>query len=165
MARPRQPVDLVVHKGKAHMTKEQIEQRRAQEIKAPSDAVLPPKTLRTKRQKEKFRAVADALIEIGIMTNLDCDALARYIQSEEKYDRYDKLVDKALAQAKTFEQAAGLVITIEKLEGLRDKAFKQCRAAASDLGLTISSRCKLVTPHKEKQTDPHAGLFGDQDTG
>ena len=29
---------------------------------------------------------------------------------------------------------------------MQDKAFKQVRAAASDLGLTISSRCRLVVP-------------------
>nr|WP_233099829.1 phage terminase small subunit P27 family [Bacillus velezensis] len=30
----------------------------------------------------------------------------------------------------------------------QDKLFKQCRQASSDLGLTISSRCKLVIPKK-----------------
>ncbi|MGN7308777.1 P27 family phage terminase small subunit, partial [Bacillus subtilis] len=33
----------------------------------------------------------------------------------------------------------------------QDKFFKQCRQAASDLGLTISSRCKLVVPKKEEK--------------
>ena len=32
----------------------------------------------------------------------------------------------------------------------QDKAFKQCRAAASDLGLTITSRAKLVVPESAK---------------
>lgn len=31
----------------------------------------------------------------------------------------------------------------------QDKLFKQCRQASSDLGLTISSRCKLVIPKKD----------------
>lgn len=30
----------------------------------------------------------------------------------------------------------------------QDKLFKQCRQASSDLGLTISSRCRLVIPKK-----------------
>ena len=29
---------------------------------------------------------------------------------------------------------------------LQDKSFKQCRACANDLGLTITSRCKLILP-------------------
>lgn len=28
----------------------------------------------------------------------------------------------------------------------QDRAFKQCRQCAVDLGMTISSRCKLVVP-------------------
>lgn len=31
----------------------------------------------------------------------------------------------------------------------QDKLFKQCRQASSDLGLTISSRCRLVIPKKD----------------
>ncbi|MEC0352493.1 P27 family phage terminase small subunit, partial [Bacillus subtilis] len=31
----------------------------------------------------------------------------------------------------------------------QDNLFKQCRQASSDLGLTISSRCKLVIPKKD----------------
>ena len=41
-------------------------------------------------------------------------------------------------------------VLLEKYENLRDKALKQCRACASDLGLTISSRCKLVAPKAEE---------------
>jgi P27 family predicted phage terminase small subunit len=34
----------------------------------------------------------------------------------------------------------------------QDKLFKQCRSSAMDLGLTISSRCKLVVPKAEEDT-------------
>jgi len=33
----------------------------------------------------------------------------------------------------------------------QDKLFKQCRSTAIDLGLTITSRCKLVMPKKEEK--------------
>jgi P27 family predicted phage terminase small subunit len=165
MAGPRQPIDLVIHKGKKNLTKEEIERRRAEEVVAPNDAICPPKYLKTKAQKSKFHKIAGTLKEIGIMTNLDCDALARYIMSEEKYLAYDKMVSQLLREAKDWERAAGLVVLIEKFEGLRDKALKQCRAAASDLGLTISSRCKLVVPKVEKKEDPYSGMFGDEASG
>ncbi|MFC8150354.1 hypothetical protein ACFUP3_11670 [Bacillus paralicheniformis] len=46
MARPRQPVDLLLVKGKKNLTKQEIEERRKQEIKAPNDKVKAPSCLR-----------------------------------------------------------------------------------------------------------------------
>ena len=43
------------------------------------------------------------------------------------------------------------VDTLFKWSNLQDKFFKQCRTCASDLGLTISSRCKLVIPEIKKE--------------
>ena len=160
MSGQREPTKLVVLKGKKHFTKEELQRRLNQEITAPTNNIAPPDYL-TKKQEQKFIDIACDLLDIGIMSNLDCDALARYIHSEEKYLKYDRLVNKTLKGVITMEQAAGKVILLEKLENLRDKALKQCRAAASDLGLTISSRCKLVVPKKPKHEDPNAGLFGD----
>lgn len=37
MVRARQPVDLLLVKGKKNLTKKEIEERREQEIKAPDD--------------------------------------------------------------------------------------------------------------------------------
>ena len=47
---------------------------------------------------------------------------------------------------------------------LQDKFFKQARSAAGDLGLTISSRCKLVLPDKkdDKKVTTGAKRFGDR---
>lgn len=161
MAGQRQPTNLVMLKGKKHFTKEELEQRQQSEIHAPSDNIAPPSYLKTTKQKQKFIDLACELIDIGIMSNLDCDALARYIQSEEKYLKYDKLVTQMLRKASNAEKAAALVAVLEKLENLRDKALKQCRAAAGDLGLTISSRCRLAVPEAPKQEDPNADMFGD----
>ena len=38
---------------------------------------------------------------------------------------------------------------ILKAQRAQDMAFRQCQAAANALGLTISSRCKLVMPQVE----------------
>ena len=42
---------------------------------------------------------------------------------------------------------------VEDIKKLQSEAFKEARAAASDLGLTIASRCKLVAP-KAKEEKP-----------
>lgn len=54
MARPRQPVDLLLVKGKKNLTKKEIEERRKQEIKAPDDKVKAPSYL-PKDLKREFK--------------------------------------------------------------------------------------------------------------
>lgn len=145
MARPRKPANVIEMAGKTHLSKADLEKRKNSEVKAEADNVHPPGYLNDE-QATAFERIANELLRIGILSNLDCDALARYIQSSDKYQRYDALVNETLDKASDFDRAAAVVAILEKFEGLRDKAFKQCRAAASDLGLTISSRCKLVVP-------------------
>lgn len=146
VARPRQPIDLIIAKGKKHLTKEEIEQRKAQEVKAPADKVKAPSYL-PKELKKEFNKIAKDLLDIGIMSNLDIDALARFVIARKMYldltekmlENPDMLLDKGVIQT-------------------QDKLFKQCRAAASDLGLTISSRAKLIMP-KPKEDDKPQNKF------
>ena len=140
MARPRQPVDLLIHKGKKNLTKAEIEQRRKEELKVPFTDVSPPDYLPEKLQKE-FNEIADKLLRLKIMTELDEDTLARYLLSKQQYLQFTSLLNKAAREGRLGE--------MERLSRLQDKAFKQCRSGAIDLGLTISSRCKLVVPSVE----------------
>lgn len=41
----------------------------------------------------------------------------------------------------------------ERLMIIQDRCMKQCRQGASDFGMTVSSRCRLVVP-KAKETKP-----------
>lgn len=136
MAGQRQPIELVVANGKKHLTKSEIEDRRNSEIKAPSDKIKPPSYL-PKDLKKEFKEISKQLIELDIMSNLDVDALSRFLISKKLYleisckllENPELLLDKDMLNA-------------------QDKLFKQCRQGAADLGLTISSRCKLVIPKK-----------------
>lgn len=140
MARPRQPIELVLAKGKKNLTKAEIETRRAQEIKVDFKDVKPPDYLPAKLKKE-FDEIAAKLLAIGIMTELDEDCLARYLIAQSNYLNYTKLLAKAM---RTEDMDA-----IIKAQRAQDMAFKQCQSAANALGLTISSRCKLVMPNVE----------------
>lgn len=140
MAGQRQPVDLLIAKGKKHLTKKEIEDRRAKEIKVPADNIEPPKYLQ-KKEKERFTEIATQLINIGIMSNLDVDVLARYISQETQWR---KITKKIRSIDPTTEEYYKLLLTQEKL-------FKMCRQASTDLGLTISSRCKIQVPKVEKE--------------
>ena len=77
------------------------------------------------------------------MSNLDEDALARFIIAKKMYINITR---------KMLEDANYLLD--KDIVSIQDKYFKQCRSAASDLGLTISSRCKLVIPKNEDEDKP-----------
>lgn len=161
MARPRQPIELLKYKGKKNLTKQEIEERENQEIKAPADRVSPPDYL-PENLHEKFNDISRELMRIGIMSNLDVDALARFIISQKMYqDLSNELLD-IKPMSKTEEGYEANPLYSDLLINL-DKLFKQCRQAASDLGLTISSRCKLVVPKKDdkKEPSPEEQRFGD----
>ena len=142
MAGQRQPIELVVAKGRKHLTKSEIEQRRNSEVKAKNDKVKPPQNL-TKDEKKEFKKIANELIEIDIISNLDCNSLAMYIRSYRNYVKVsDRIID--LDPLDDFDE-------YNKLSILEDRYTKQCRSHAIDLGLTISSRCKLVIPKPPEQ--------------
>lgn len=172
MAGQREPLKLVLHKGKKHLTKEEIAKREKEEIQAPADNVKPPSYL-SRDLKREFKKIADELMRIGIISNLDGDALARYLQSRKMYLQItDKLlIIPPVIEKEVFDEKIGeMVIDMQTNDVYTDllknqnKLFAQCRTAATDLGLTISSRCKLVIPEgkqdKDKPIDPRESKFG-----
>lgn len=150
VGRPRQPIDLIVAKGKKHLTKKEIEARKKQEVQAPTDNIHAPDYL-TEKQKKSFEEIAKTLDDMNIMSNLDCHALARYISAVDMYEELTKKV----RSPKTLSD----VETLEKYAKLQDRYFKQCHTAANALGLSISSRCKLVLPPSATQETPKENKF------
>ena len=150
MARPRQPVDLIIAKGQKHLTKAEIESRRDNEVKPLTDNIIAPDYL-TKKQKEEFNIISNQLQQLKIMSNTDIDALARYIMSKDLYVKLTKQLRKS--------SILNNPLTLDMYIKNQDKAFKQCRACANDLGLTISSRCKLVVPEVNKEPQEKENKF------
>ena len=155
MARPREPIDLIAAKGRKHLTKSEYETRKKSEVTAPCDNVVPPAYL-TKKEKEKLTGIAQQLIEIGIMTNLDCDVLARYVRADSEYLKLTKQLNKIKfapdrkSMVEADAQIANQIGEYGYLQKLQLKAAKQCNECARELGLTISSRCRLTMPKKEE---------------
>lgn len=142
MAGQRQPIDLVLAKGRKNLTKAEIEERRNSELKPITDNIAPPSYL-TKKQKDEFNEIAAQLQKLKIMGETDVDALARYITSRDMYVQISKKMRKASVLNDPYE--------LDQYSKIHDRYFKQCRSSASDLGLTISSRCKLVIPNPQKE--------------
>lgn len=142
MAGARQPVELIIAKGKKHLTKTEIEERLSEELTPNTDNISPPDYL-TKSQTDEFINIAVELLKLKIMGNTDVDALARFIIAKDFYVHAIKQLRKA-----NIKNNPDL---FDKWSKIQDKYFKQCRASANDLGLSISSRCKLVVPNKEPE--------------
>ena len=138
MPGPRQPTELVVANGRKHLTRTEEDQRRDQEVHVPvPDQVEPPRWLPKKLHGE-FCEIAEILRLAGLYTTLDRDALGQYFLARERWQRADRLASKAIR-----EQDEKLAKEWTNVQGAY---FRQCRQCAEVLGLSISSRCRLVVP-------------------
>lgn len=143
MGRNMEPVEVVLAKGKKHLTKAEIEERRAREIKPLDGEIIAPDYL-TKKEKAQFYEIAEKLQRLKIMGETDVDALGRYITANGLYINAVKMLRKT--------EVKNNPDLLEAWSKIQERYFKQARASANDLGLTISSRCKLVVPDTEKET-------------
>ena len=144
--RPRKPIALHLAEGNpSHLTKKEIEEYTDSELHVPFVDIKPPEYLTGEKQIAKFNYYAKMLLDLEIFTELDVDCLAQYIMGEQLYLQYTNLLVK-LIKSKGYDQ-------LSKIQGLQDRAFRQCRQCARDLGLTVSARCKLVVPQTPEDED------------
>ena len=143
MSGQRQPIELVQARGAKHLTKAEIQDRQEREIKPIADDIIAPAYL-TKKQKDEFNRIARQLEKLKIMGETDVDALARYIVANDFYIN-------AVKKMRT-KEVQNDPILFNLWSKTQERYFKQCRASANDLGLSISSRCKLVVPEIKQET-------------
>ena len=155
MSGQRLPLELVQARGKKHLTKAEIKDRQEREIKPITDNIIAP-TYLTPKQKREFNRIAEQLNKLKILGETDVDALGRYITAKNMYENSVKQMRKKEVKSDPF--------VFEHWLKIQDKLFKQCRSSANDLGLSISSRCKLVVPEAKKET-PKENKFKRFSTG
>lgn len=141
MAGQRQPIALLEAKGAKHLTKAEKAEREAKEIKPIADNITAPDYL-TKKQRDEFYKISDQLKKLKIMGETDVDALARYITANDFYVNAVKKMRSPNVKNNPF--------LFDQWSKIQERYFKQCRVSANDLGLTISSRCKLVVPEAKE---------------
>ncbi len=142
MAGQRLPLEVVQARGAKHLTKSEIQERREREVKPVTDNITAP-TYLTKKQKEEFYKISKQLEKLKIMGETDVDALGRYIISNDFYINAVKQMRKP--------EVKNDPMLFEAWSKIQERYFKQCRSSANDLGLSISSRCKLVVPEANKE--------------
>lgn len=153
MAGGRRPIEVLKATGKKHLTKAETEARERSEVKPPTPKqVRAPDFLPTDLRKE-FNDLSRQLVALEIFAKLDRDTLARYLIAQQIYLRATNHVEAALDAGDQKEAV--------NWSSVQDRYFKQCRNCANDLGLTISSRCKLVVPQREEEdvSDPMLHLM------
>jgi P27 family predicted phage terminase small subunit len=156
MAGPRQPIELIIANGKKNLSKAEIAERRASEVAPCMDEIVAPEYL-TEEQTAHFIKLAEQLKKIKIMGETDCDTLARYVVAESLYEQAVEDLRVAHMQRPQNADAEELMLwaaMIEKMDKRQDRYCKQASTMARDLGLTISSRCKLQVPVKNEPEKP-----------
>jgi len=163
VARPREPIRLIEAKGKKHLTKAEVEERLASEPQPVTDDIAPPSFL-TAAQKKRFDTLAGQLQKIKIMGETDVETLARYVEAQMLYEdatrelrrlKKDKPKREAFEMLGEYYDHLGRFYDLEEAQARKqDRHFKQAQTAARELGLTISSRCKLQVPVKEDEAPP-----------
>ena len=165
MAGARKPIELIIGTGAKHLTKEEIANRRASEVKPCTDDLTPPAFL-TCTEKKRFKKVADQLAKLKIMGETDTDTLARFIVAQTHYEKAvkelraaEKLKPESDDPERRLESMVVHAALLDKLDKRVDRYFRQATAAATALGLTISSRCKLVVPKSAEDEKPKVNKF------
>lgn len=156
--RHKQPLAVIQGKGKSnHLTKEEISNRMKQEaaMNGFADNIVAPQYL-SESQKEEFNSLSKELIRLKIFSNLDVDNLARYIDSRDQYISLVTLLRKT--------KPSKDIKYYSQLQRTKNSLFNECRSAANDLGLTITSRLKLIVPDPEQSKEKSIAQkrFGDR---
>jgi len=152
MAGPKLPIEVIEGRGAKHLTRAEKEARAASEVSKPSGAkVIRAPSWLPKNLQPEFNEIRAQLVSLGIFEKIDRDTLARYLIAVGEWRN-------ALAQAqKSSRKRVEKDVTIypdadltAKWSAIADRYFKQCQRCASDLGMTITSRCRLVVPGADK---------------
>lgn len=154
MPGPRQPTDVVKAKGRKHLSKAEEAQRRAGEVQ-----VERPKTVKVPKWipedlKKEFRTLGRKLLAAGLYTDLDADTLGRYLVAQHQYILAAQEAEQALSRR---DQEGA-----DDWGKIQERYFKQARNCANDMGLTVTSRCRLVVPdapQKGEEDNPFLQLI------
>lgn len=187
MSGKRRPMDVNLsvvdgQKGK-HWTKEEVENRKSSEINMPKPKTLSPPSWLSADGKKLFRKYAKQLLDFptGIVCTLDVGTLARYCDCEFSYAEASTHKSAWMEVARRRMEAISQpdAVAVSELDTQRvKKAYEEAKAqvdfwsaqmvkfekiarsCATEMGMTVSSRCRLIVPKSQEQEadDPLAEL-------
>lgn len=138
MAGKRQPTAVVEAKGLKHLSKREKAERKAAEIRARVPESIQPPDWLAKKHRTEFLEIAGLLCELELYAELDRDVLAQYFVCRERWFQADKLAAKAIREKDEK--------TAREWNSVQSSYFKQARQCAEAMGLSVTSRCRMVIP-------------------
>lgn len=156
----KKPINLIVAEGKSHYTKEEIERRQAEEaaIAPKSDNIRMPSWLVDPVAKKEYKRIVKQLKDIDIMTNLDVDLLAMYCQAYAQYQKATEELRNQPLMITKYDKFDRPYQVENPLIKIQIKYSDEIKKIASQMGLSISSRIKMVPP---KTPEKPANKFDD----
>ena len=147
--RKAKPIAVQESKRRVHISNAEKEARRAREaaIGGTTDHMAPPSYLATQKLKNRYSEIVSLLRAASerLCTDLDVDAVARYVLEEDEYIAASAALRKARRGKEDLK-------TIEAMQRLKNAAFKCVDASAKSIGLTVDARLRfdLREPEQDK---------------
>jgi P27 family predicted phage terminase small subunit len=136
---PKEPTKLRLMRGNPSKTPAP-----ANEPQPPSDAVTAPDYL-TPEEVEKFHQLAAQLVSLGVMSNIDIDALARYCGHWSAWKKHKAVCDRG-GDVLVMRDESGKVkyAQVGPSSTLTTKHSAAMDRLAQQFGMTPSSRASIV---------------------
>lgn len=118
-------------------------------------ADLKPPYFLTRRQMTVYEFYVGKLIDLGIYADIDIWTLACYCKAFVEWQKISKQIESIRLDPEDDD-------SMEKYKLLNielNRWYKQCRELGHDLGLNISSRCKLRLPEKDEEQENKFAQF------
>lgn len=112
-----------------------------------------PEYIEDARDAKRFDELRKILSDVDtrLMTILDADQLARYVQAEREYVDYTKKLRKAMK--------SGTIEECGRIQRQQNTAFLQVQKCADALGMNIASRLKFDLPKPPAKEDDDFDRF------
>lgn len=151
------PQNVIEMRDRSHQTKAEKATRRASEPKTEKVKQVRAPVWLPEHLRDEFGKLGRELNEVGLLSKLDFDILARYLMSRDAWvaahiKSRDALDMDDAKEAGTWSRVARTY-------------FDQCQQCASSMGLTITSRCRLVIPQPPKdetEDDPMTKMLSER---
>lgn len=149
--RPK-PIAIQEQNRRVHRSNAEKEARRNKELQLGThENIAPPGYLKTKKLKDRWLEIASLLQSTHEMlcTDLDVDAIARYVMEEAEYIAAEKNLRDYRRRNKdclNFDE-------LKKIQTLKNSAFKTVTESARAIGLTVDARLRfdLKQPEEKKK--------------
>lgn len=122
----------------------------------PKPSLSDPPVWMSRFAKREWKRVGNELMKLGLVTEIDRTVLALYCQAFADY-----------VDAKAFVDEYGLTTTTEKgnviqhpIVGVMNKAWERCLKAATQFGMSPSSRRGIVAKEQSSGGDGKSKYFG-----